>query len=76
MDYIEGTIDSIVYYSPDTGYHICRFAQEGQESITIVGTFPPLTPGEVLKVKGKWELNPKFGKQYRVESFFPILPSS
>jgi len=76
MDYIEGTVESIVYYSLDTGYHICRFVPEGQESMTIVGTFPPLTPGEVLKVKGKWELNPKFGKQFRVENFIPILPSS
>ncbi|MFC2165282.1 ATP-dependent RecD-like DNA helicase [Acidobacteriota bacterium] len=76
MDYIEGTIESIVYFSPDTGYHICRFAPEGQELMTIVGTFPLLTPGEVLKVKGKWELNPKFGKQFRVENFIPILPSS
>lgn len=76
MDYIEGTVESIVYFSPDTGYHICRFKPENQELMTIVGTFPPLTPGEVLKVKGKWELNPKFGKQFRVENFIPILPSS
>lgn len=76
MDYIEGTLESIIYYSPDTGYHICRFIPEGQEPMTIVGTFPPLTPGEVLKIKGKWELNPKFGKQFRVETFIPILPSS
>ena len=76
MDYIEGTIESIVYFSPDTGYHICRFVSEGEEFMTIVGTFPPLTPGEVLKVKGTWELNPKFGKQFRVENFIPVLPSS
>jgi exodeoxyribonuclease V alpha subunit len=76
MDTIEGTIESIVYYSPDTGYHICRFLPEGQEPMTIVGTFPPLTPGEVLKVSGKWELNPKFGRQFRVENFIPFLPSS
>jgi exodeoxyribonuclease V alpha subunit len=76
MDFVEGTVESIVYYSPETGYHICRFLPEGQESMTIVGTFPPLTPGEVLKVKGKWELNPKFGRQFRVENFIPVLPSS
>jgi len=76
MEYIEGTIESIVYYSPDTGYHICRFIPEGQDSMTIVGTFPPLTPGEVLKVRGKWELNPKFGRQFRVDNFIPMLPSS
>jgi exodeoxyribonuclease V alpha subunit len=76
MDYIEGTIESIVYYSPDTGYHICKFVQEDQQVMTIIGNFPPLSAGEVLKIKGKWELNPKFGKQYRVENYIPVMPSS
>jgi exodeoxyribonuclease V alpha subunit len=76
MDYIEGTIESVVYYSPDTGYHICKFVPEDQQPMTIIGNFPPLSPGEVLKIKGKWELNPKFGKQYRVENYIPVMPSS
>jgi exodeoxyribonuclease V alpha subunit len=76
MDYIEGTIESVVYYSPDTGYHICKFVLEDQQTMTIIGNFPPLSPGEVLKIKGKWELNPKFGKQYRVVNYIPVLPSS
>jgi exodeoxyribonuclease V alpha subunit len=76
MDYIEGTVESVVYYSPDTGYHICKFVPEDQQTMTIIGNFPPLSPGEVLKIKGKWELNPKFGKQYRVENYIPIMPSS
>lgn len=76
MEYIEGTVESVVYYSPDTGYHICKFILEDQQTMTIIGNFPPLSPGEVLKIKGKWELNPKFGKQYRVENYIPIMPSS
>ncbi len=76
MDYIEGTVESIVYYSPDTGYHICKFLLEDQQTMTIIGNFPPLSPGEVLKIKGKWELNPKFGKQFRVENYIPVMPSS
>ena len=77
MDYLEGTIESIVFYSPDTGYTVCRFTpEEGGEQVTIIGNFPPLTPGEVLKVKGEWEMNPRFGRQLRVENFSPVLPSS
>jgi exodeoxyribonuclease V alpha subunit len=76
MEYIEGTVESVVYYSPDTGYHICKFILEDQQTMTIIGNFPPLSPGEVLKIKGKWELNPKFGKQYRVENYIPVMPSS
>ncbi|MFB0566216.1 MAG: ATP-dependent RecD-like DNA helicase [Candidatus Aminicenantaceae bacterium] len=76
MDYFEGTIERIIFYSPDTGYTVCKFILENGQSLTVVGSFPPLTPGEVLKIKGTWEINPKFGQQFRVEHFLPVLPSS
>jgi exodeoxyribonuclease V alpha subunit len=73
---LEGTIEQVVYYNPDNGYAVCRFALEDGRQFTIIGTFPPLSPGEVLRVSGRWEMNPRFGQQLRVESFVPILPSS
>ncbi|MBD3415104.1 MAG: ATP-dependent RecD-like DNA helicase [Candidatus Aminicenantes bacterium] len=76
MGYLTGAIDSIVYYSPENGYTVCRFSVEGEESITVVGNFPPLSPGEMLKISGKWEINPRFGKQFRVDNYLPVLPSS
>ena len=75
-EYLTGTIESVVFYSPDTGYTVCRFSLEDGKSLTIIGNFPPLSPGEMLKVKGKWEINPRFGQQFQVESFMPIMPSS
>jgi exodeoxyribonuclease V alpha subunit len=75
-EYFEGTIEQIVYYSPDTGYTVCKFSLEKGQSMTVVGSFPPLSPGEVLKIKGKWEINPRFGQQFRVENFLPVLPAS
>jgi len=76
MEYLQGTIESVVYYSPETGYTVCKFSGEEGEVFTIVGTFPPLSPGESLKIKGKWVINPKFGKQFSVENYVPLLPSS
>lgn len=76
MEYISGTIERIVYYSPDTGYTICKFVLEDGQSWTILGNFPPLSAGEILKIKGCWEINPRFGKQFKVENFIPVLPSS
>ncbi len=73
---LEGTIDQIVYYNPDNGYAVFRFVPEGGEKLTLIGTFPPLSPGEVLRVSGRFEMNPRFGRQLRVESFIPVLPSS
>ena len=76
MDSFKGTIDRIVFYSSETGYTVCKFVTEHGESLTVVGSFPPLSPGETLKIKGKWEINPRFGQQFRVENFIPILPAS
>jgi exodeoxyribonuclease V alpha subunit len=76
LEYLEGNIERIVFYSPETGYTVCKFSLSGGQTIDVVGSFPPLSPGELLKVKGAWEFNPKFGKQFRVESFLPVLPSS
>jgi exodeoxyribonuclease V alpha subunit len=76
LECLEGTVESIVYYNPDNGYTVCRFALEDGRQFTIIGTFPPLSPGEVLRVSGRWETNPRFGQQLRVENFVPILPSS
>jgi exodeoxyribonuclease V alpha subunit len=76
MAYFEGTIEQIIYYSPDTGYTVFKFVPESGKLMTVIGSFPPLSPGEVLKIKGKWVINPKFGQQFKVENFLPVLPAS
>ena len=76
LDTIEGTVDSIVFYNPENGYTVGRFIVESGDALTIVGSFPPLSPGEMLKVKGRWELNPRFGQQFKVEQFTLTLPAS
>lgn len=73
---VEGVLEEIVFYNPDNGYTVAKFRPEGGEETTIVGCFPPLTPGEVLRVRGAWELNPRFGRQFKVGRFTLALPAS
>lgn len=73
---IEGAIDEIVFTNPDNGYTVCKFLPEAGEAMTVVGFFPPLTPGEVLRIRGQWELNPRFGRQFKVDHFTLTLPAS
>jgi exodeoxyribonuclease V alpha subunit len=76
QDHLVGTVESIVFYNPDNGYAVCRFALENGDIVTIVGSFPPLSPGEMLTVHGQWELNLRFGRQFKVERFTLTLPAS
>jgi len=73
---IEGTIESIVFFNPENGYSVLKFSVESGETKILVGNFPPLSPGERLTVTGAWENNPKFGPQFKVDHFVPVLPSS
>ncbi len=76
MDQLEGTVDQVVYYNPENGYTVCRLALEDGRTVTAIGTFPPLAAGEVMRVSGRYEENPRFGRQFRVETYTPVLPSS
>ena len=75
-EHLDGTIEEIVFYNPDNGYTVAKFQTADGEALTIVGAFPPLSPGEVLRVRGGWELNPRFGKQFKVDHFTMTLPAS
>jgi exodeoxyribonuclease V alpha subunit len=76
QEHLDGAIDEIVFYNADNGYTVAKFLAEDGETLTIVGSFPPLSPGEVLRVRGAWELNPRFGKQFKVDHFTMTLPAS
>jgi len=72
---LEGTIEQILFFNPENGYSVLRFRPDDGALVSAVGTFPPLAAGERLKLAGKWELNPKFGRQFKVETFIPCLPA-
>lgn len=76
LDSVEGTIEEIVFYNPDNGYTVCRFLPESGDLLTVVGNFPPLSPGAVLRLKGRWEVSPRFGRQFKAEHFTLTLPAS
>ncbi len=73
---LEGTVETITFYNPDNGYTVCRFTLDDSSALTVIGSFPPLSPGERLKVSGRWEVNAKFGRQFKAESIIPLLPAS
>ncbi|MGZ5467586.1 MAG: SF1B family DNA helicase RecD2 [Candidatus Aminicenantales bacterium] len=76
QEHLEGAVEEIVFCNPDNGYTVAKFLTDGGETLTIVGSFPPLSPGEVLRIRGGWELNPRFGRQFKVDHFTMTLPAS
>lgn len=73
---IEGVVDRLVFENADTGFLVGRLSGRGQHLDTFVGTMIAVSPGETVRLRGRWVDDNRFGRQLRVESFETILPST
>ena len=77
LDTIEGTVERIVFASPDGAYTVARLARDGERDLTtIVGRLVELKEGEVLRLDGRWSVHKKFGRQFEVERYEVATPRS
>lgn len=76
MSLIEGTLERITYHNEENGYTVAklRVGEKSKKLVTAVGYLPNPSPGESLKLKGKWVINPKYGRQFKVETFESVMP--
>ena len=73
----KGFIDRLTYHNPENGYTIARLVVEGQrERIAIVGAIASIQEGESVEVEGVWTNHPKYGKQFKVEHYKAVYPST
>ena len=72
---LSGGIEHVIYANEDNGYAICDFGTDDDELITIVGTMPYIAEGDRISAWGKWVHNPKYGTQFRVESYEREMPA-
>ncbi|MFB3818040.1 MAG: ATP-dependent RecD-like DNA helicase [Candidatus Methylomirabilales bacterium] len=74
---LEGSVARITYVSEESQYVVARLDVAGRpDPVTIVGTVLSLTPGETLRVHGRWSHHPKYGEQFKVERYEPVIPAT
>ncbi len=71
---LNGVIKRILFRSNDGRYSALVMSTEGDEE-TIVGFLPDLGEGDNVEVKGQWFDHPKFGIQFKVESYKVVPPA-
>ncbi len=88
MDDLTGTVERITYYNPENGYSVLRLQPEkvsrrhalpgqGKDGlVTVVGNLPELSPGEHLRLSGRWHTHPKHGQQFQAELCEQTLPAT
>lgn len=73
---IVGIVDSVIFQSDDTGYTVCEVEGEDGLPYVLVGTMPYIAEGDNIIATGKWTLHQTYGKQFKVESYEKVLPTS
>jgi exodeoxyribonuclease V alpha subunit len=74
---LEGTIERIVFSGGGGEFTVARLAREGEaEPTTVVGSLLGLPTGARLRLRGYYESNPRFGRQFRVQSYTELSPET
>ena len=84
MDTLSGSVERLTYYNPENGYSVLRLRPEGRRLaaldreglVTVTGNLPELSPGEYLRLSGRWINHPKHGLQFQVEVCEQALPAT
>ena len=77
VDYtVTGEVMRIVYSKPEDGYAVLKLRDHEKHELTLVGVMPNVMEGQEIEAVGRWEMHREHGRQFRVSSFRPMLPSS
>lgn len=71
---ISGIVERITYFNEENGYSVLRLRLANGQIATVVGRLDMRRPGEYLKARGKWIVNPQYGRQFEAESYTAGAP--
>ena len=77
LETLEGVLDRLVFCAEASDFMVARLIVRGRrEPVTVVGTLPQPHPGETLVLQGRWQVDKKFGEQFRFDTAQSRVPSS
>ena len=74
---LEGHLERITYFNKETHYTVARFKRANPATVlTVVGYMTGVGIGESIKIKGGWAAHPRYGQQFKIQSFEVTLPAA
>ncbi len=74
---LEGTVERLTFADPESHYAVVRLRVKGRrDTVTVVGPLAGAQEGEQLELKGRYEVHPKWGEQFRVIWWYAVLPAT
>ena len=77
MERCRCVIKEVTFQSPDNGYSILKASVDGNpRRQKIVGYFFNVGPGTELLVDGEWEIDKRYGRQFKAQSWEETMPAT
>jgi exodeoxyribonuclease V alpha subunit len=77
MEYISGVVDRITYSNEETGFSVIKIKSGGfSDLVTVVGNLAAVNVGAVLRLKGDWKYDSKYGKQFSAMDYRETVPAT
>jgi exodeoxyribonuclease V alpha subunit len=77
MEYVSGIVERITYQNQENGFCVLKIRSKGHsELITVVGSLVGVHVGAVIKLKGQWKVDSKFGKQFAAVDYRETTPAT
>lgn len=76
LDELSGTVDHFIYQNEENGFSVMIIKDRKNDKVTVTGNFINIHAGQNLHMQGTWVYHPKFGKQFKSESYYSKLPDN
>jgi len=77
MEYLSGIVERITYTNEETGFSVIKVKSKGfSDLVTVVGSLAAVNVGSVLRLKGDWKYDSKYGKQFAVVDYRETVPAT
>ncbi|MEK7470229.1 MAG: ATP-dependent RecD-like DNA helicase [Planctomycetota bacterium] len=76
-DTLEGILERFTFVNEENGWSVVRLIVEGEtDLVTAVGSLVGVRIGESVRMTGAWVEDRRYGRQFKVATYTPVLPST
>lgn len=76
QDHVEGIVQFIKYENDDQHYRVWEIQTQDGTTVTVAGQLQHVSEGTRVRVTGGWQINPRFGKQFRADAALELDPNT
>ncbi|MCA9517116.1 MAG: ATP-dependent RecD-like DNA helicase [Myxococcales bacterium] len=74
---LEGTVEHIRFHNDETFWTVAGVRVAGEPgAVPVVGSLPGIQAGMSVRMSGRWEANPRYGRQFKAETYTELVPAT